>query len=125
MPSQYRTDTIEKIIQYAIEEYNLQDWSFDFKDCTPEDAFAAIPYAISYDYSQEETRGIGGLAYATNQTIFLFWKGLKSFGQRMWIIAHEIGHAVHFTNHPELTDPSEREIFADNIANQILDELGL
>jgi len=127
--NEYRTVTVDKIIKHAVSEYGLDNWTFNFMDYTPWEARAAFDglniNAIRYEYDDE--CGIAGLTNPNNNTILLFWKDIKSSGQRFWVIAHELGHAVHFTAKPDSVNwpADEQEAYADQIAEQLLFATGI
>lgn len=118
-------NTLKSIIELANSKYNI-NWQVKMLDYTPFEALKAVSeMGLTVARQNEETAGITGLTIPQTSTIVLFLKDVKSFGTQTWTLAHELGHAVHFTNHPEIVDAEQREQFADHIANELLDELGL
>ncbi len=108
------------IIATANTMADLSEWTFEEWDITPALALTVLRDHVGNEFSTESI-GIGGTCNATTKTIRLFTKGMKSQGRMRWTLCHELGHAIHFQNHPSSTNwhTSNKEQFADAIGLQI------
>lgn len=116
---------INKVERYVRKQYGITNWETVEMDATPfelREAVEGLGYYIPYDH--DDDAGLIGFAMPNNRRVIMGMKNVKSTGTKAWALAHEWGHVIHFELYPEITSVSEREKFADEKAEEILDAIG-
>lgn len=115
----------DEIIKYYVSKYGLNSWTLDFTNITPQKAYDELGEYVQYDHTGETL--MLGATFAKKKRIMLFWGGINSYARKTFNLAHELAHAVHYDIIPSSTswDGKKQERFADNLAQNILDELGV